>query len=339
MKMINVVLLAIFFVIMSCLAGFSLKGLLLQHCAESYPHVQGTVLSSQVTITTGSKGRVYYHPNITYRYIVGDLEYTGTRYRYGRGPADATSAYAIVNSHPSGSAVNVFYAPNDPANSLLSTPVNAQDVCAPFLMVAFCSFLLWLVLRTVRLSDMPWNRAKEAGGGEIITAMMVSRLRLPRYQPFAVAVLATIILSLAAAAAIALGLPPSTPWVAGECLFPVVVIGGAAVYIWQHLNIHSGKQDLVIDESSRTIQLPLTYGRREQTPVSFSQIRTVLTDEVMHRSKGGVYYTYMVTLRMTDNSEQKLIELGLARAKSLTEWLKEKFGAPERTTEVAKTWA
>lgn len=82
----------------------------------------------------------------------------------------------------------------------------------------------------------------------------------------------------------------------------------------------------MIDEGARTVLLPLTYGRREQSPISFSQVRSVVIDKVRHQTKNGVYYTYMVALDMTDNSEQKLIDLNQTRAASLASWLKAKFG-------------
>jgi len=72
----------------------------------------------------------------------------------------------------------------------------------------------------------------------------------------------------------------------------------------------------VIDEAARTFQLPLTYKRSEQMQMSFSQVRSVLLNKVRHSSKGGSYYTYLVTLELKDNSREKLVELGHKRGVS-----------------------
>ncbi|HTV40827.1 MAG TPA: DUF3592 domain-containing protein [Candidatus Sulfotelmatobacter sp.] len=308
----------------------ALHVLLLQHRAESFPHVQGTVLYSQVTKTIGSKGHVQYHPLIGYRYTVGDQDYRWACYRYDGHCYPSGSAWQIVESHPPGSTVDVYYNPKNPADALLSPTVDKPDVAIIFFGNALILVLVAVVWTTFSRASIA---CKMAGGVRIITEMMVTRLRLPRYQPSSIALLATAILSLLAAAAIAFGLL-SPPWIAGEWLLPIVLIGGAAVYAWQYMDVQSGKRDLVIDESSRTVQLPLTFGRREQTPVSFSQIRAVLSNKVRHRTKNGVYYTYMVTLEMTDSTQQKLIDLSLKRAQSLTIWLVEKFGVPEKTVEL-----
>jgi hypothetical protein len=108
------------------------------------------------------------------------------------------------------------------------------------------------------------------------------------------------------------------------------------VYAWQRIDVGSGKRDLVIDEGAQTVQLPLTYGRRERNPVSISQIRSILLNKVRHRTKRGYYYTYMVTLDMAAGPHQKLIDLNMTRGDSLATWLKEKLRLPERLTEPAE---
>jgi hypothetical protein len=90
-------------------------------------------------------------------------------------------------------------------------------------------------------------------------------------------------------------------------------------------------KDWLIDESSRTIQLPLTYKRRMQMPVPFSEIIAVALKKVAHQPKGGVRYAYLVTPKMKDGSLQKLIDLNQARAESLGDWFKEKFGLRNAT--------
>jgi hypothetical protein len=318
------------------IAFFIVRDLLRQHFAESFPHVQGTVLSSQVTKSYGSKGRVYYHPHVTYRYTVDGSEYTGYRYRYDGHPSGYTSAYEIVNSHPAGSAVEVYYNPADATDSLLSPGVDRPDIALGFFVGAIVLFLWYIPLKGAQQPNLPWTGPDATGGVKVITEMTVTRLRMPRYPPAIIAVIATAILMFLAAAVIGLGLLSTPLWITGQCALAIVIVGGTAVYAWQYLDVRSGRRDLVIDEAGRTVQLPLTYGRREQTTVPNSEIRAVLLNKVRHQRKGGAYYTYMVTLKMTDGSRQKLIDLNMTRADSLGTWLKEKLGLPEHLNEPAE---
>jgi hypothetical protein len=337
MKLFFIVLLAVLIGALSYFVVFySVRGTVLQHFAESYPHVRGTVLSSQVTISHGSKGRVYYHPHIGYRYTIGDSEYTGSNYRYDGQPNDSASAYAIVNSHPPGSAVDVYYNPGDPADTLLSPGVDRQDLLLSFFILAAILFLWSFLLKWAQLQPgLPWTGSEATGGVRVISEIMQTRLRLPRYPPVFVALVTTAILMFSAAVITGIGLLATPPWVTGECALAVALISGLGVYAWLWMDVHSGKRDLVIDEGARTVQLPLTYGRREQVSISFSQIRSVLLNRVRHRTKNGCYYTCMVTLEMADDSQQKLIDLNPARGESLGMWLRDKLGVLERAVEPA----
>jgi Protein of unknown function (DUF3592) len=327
MRLFFVVLLSVFIGALSYfLVFYSVRDVFRQHFAETYSHVQGTVISSQLTKTYGSKGSVHYHPHISYSYTVNGRECIGYCYRYDGQPTDYTSAYEIINSHPPNSAVDVYYNPADASDALLSPGVDAQDLFLSFFILAAVLFLWWLPLKSAQQPGLPWTGPESTGGVRVMTDGMVTRLRLPRYQPLSVALVTTGLLMFSAAIAIAL--LPTPPWVTGECALAIVLISGAAVYAWQYMDVQSGKRDLVIDESSRTVQLPLIYGRREQTPVPISQIRSILLKKVRHQSKNRVYYTDMVTLQMANNSQQKLIDLTPKRAESIGAWLAEKLGLP-----------
>jgi Protein of unknown function (DUF3592) len=295
-----------------------------QHLAESFPHTPGQVLSSEVTITHGSKGSIHYHVSIAYSYIVNGMEYRGGRYRYDGHPGNQNEANAVVSAHPAGSAIDVFYDPQDPADSVLSPMVDAQDVYILFLLTPLTFAILWVFANAVQ--QLNWGGTQVAGGVKLISEMMVTRARLPQFQPQTPGLLALSGLSLLAGILMATGVLSGPPLTTGGWLLPCVLLGGAAAYGWQYWKIHSGRQDLVIDESSRTILLPLTYKRRAQTPVSFSEIQAVALKKVRHQTKSGVYYTYMVTLEMKDGSAQNLVNMNQARAEAFAAWLKEKFG-------------
>jgi len=294
-----------------------------QHRALSFATTQGTVRSSTVSISYGSKGSIHLHVAIAYFYSVDGRDYYGSRYRYDGHP-DNHAAYAISAAHPGGSTVQVYYDPQNPTDALLSAGEDAADVYVLFLTTPICLLFIWLALRMI----LDWNLggSKVAGGVKIISEALVTRVRLPRFQPVIGAVVVLGGLSLVAGILMYAGAIPGTPLMAGGFLLSIVLLGGAAAYGWQYRNIHSGKQDLVIDFAARTIQLPLTYKRREPMTVPFADVRQVVLNKVRHQSKGGVYYTYIVKLEMKDGILQSLVNLNEARAESLAVWLNEKFG-------------
>ena len=159
------------------------------------------------------------------------------------------------------------------------------------------------------------------GGVKLITDRSISRVRLPRYQPVTVGSIALVSLVLVAAPIAAF--VPQWPLI---WLFACVVLGTGLVYGWQFARVHSGMQDLVIDESVQTVQLPRTYRRREQPTLAFSAIKAVVLDKVTNHTKGGgVYYTFVVVLEMTDGTLQRLGELNEVKAGELASWLNGKF--------------
>jgi hypothetical protein len=303
-----------------------------QHDSESFPQVMGVVVSSEVTTTHGSRGSTYYHVHINYRYSVEGLDYLGHRYRYDGHPNGGALADATVAAHRPGTFVEVYYNPQDPRDTVLSTGVDAGDVAMPFFMAGTGLFLMGVFLPG--LQELLLGANPVAGGVKIISEMRVTRVRLPRFEPLKLGLLTVAGLCVAAALLTATGvLQP--PWPAAQWSLAGVVLGALAVYAVQSLKIRSGRQDLVIDESGRTVQLPLTYKRRERTPLPFADIRSVGLDKVRHKRRSGAYYTYLVTLKRADNSKEKLVDLKLPRAKAFAAWLREQLGLSISSLEVA----
>ena len=301
-----------------------------QHQAESYPHVPGIVQSSQVTTTHTSKGGTRYHVHIRYRYSVAGMNYLGYRYRYDGHPTDGGSANAIVNSHSPGSAVEVYYNPQNPRDTVLSTGVDGADVAMPLFMLAMGCFILSALANSVWQRFLGRNAI--AGGVKIISEMMTTRVRLPRYAPMTLALWAAAGLSALGALLVAVNvLHP--PWQAGQWCVAAVLAGAALVYALHYWKVNSGIQDLVIDEPGRTLQLPLTYKRRERRHLAFADVRAVELKRVRHSSKSSGYYTYLVTLGLKDHGQEKLVDLNKERAESFAAWLKEKLGLTVSTLE------
>jgi hypothetical protein len=95
------------------------------------------------------------------------------------------------------------------------------------------------------------------------------------------------------------------------------------------MKIQSGAEDLVLDEGARTLTLPLTFGRKQTTQVTFDEVKSVEVKSIMHSSsKGRVSYTYAPSLCFKNlNSEEILANWpSREKAESFTAWLREKIG-------------
>ena len=98
---------------------------------------------------------------------------------------------------------------------------------------------------------------------------------------------------------------------------------------------------MVIDELSRTLTLPMTFGRKESRTISFSDVRRIWVCAVPHRGRrGGTYETYAPTLQIRGEglNEEKLEDWpDRARAEDLAAWLREKTGVGDSAPEAAES--
>lgn len=295
-----------------------------QHAAETFPHVSGTVIATEVTTNhTSRRGRgTVYHFHINYRYVVAGVRYRGYRYRYDGHPTDQDLVNSLVIRHPSDSAVDVYYNPENPKDSLLSPGVDSKDVAVPFFIAALGLFSTGGL---IGLRPMLRGAKGMAGGVKLLSEKMVTRVRLPRYEPLTLACWSASGLCLAAAG---LGFMDwvASPWLIGQCCFLAVLLGAGAVYIFHYRKLHSGRQDLVIDEISRTLRLPQTYDRYVATSLAFAEVVAVEADPVRHQNRNSVDYSYLVTLKLNNGNREKLVNLDLERAAAFGAWLAEKIG-------------
>jgi len=113
---ILVVVLLVFGVV---LGGVGFMRYTTARASAEWPTVNGTVTSSRVQ-TTRRDGKNEYMPRVQYSYVVDGQSFSGTRitasdeYQKNRGSADD-----ILGRYPSGTAVTVFYDPQDPARAVL----------------------------------------------------------------------------------------------------------------------------------------------------------------------------------------------------------------------------
>jgi hypothetical protein len=282
-----------------------------------------------MTVTYGSKGAVYHHAHITYRYSADGFNfYLGRRYRFDGHPTDAAGANAVVSAHPPHSAVTVYYDPANPGDALLALGVDNRDVSQLFVMTPFSLFMLWVLWRAGHQIGWPWSGETVAGGVKIIEEnnRLVTRLRLPRYDAFSIGLLTMAGLLLLAGIIMLSAFENTPPLVVGAWFLVGVLTLGGMVYAWFAVPAHSGRQDLVVNEASRTLQLPFTYGRQPEPPLGFGEITGVALDKIKHSGRRGPYYTYRVALQRKNGGLEKLIELNQSRAEGLAGWLRAKMG-------------
>jgi hypothetical protein len=298
-----------------------------QYQAQSYPKTEGQIVTGQITSHRGSKGAIFYHPAFTYTYTVNGLDYSGRRYRYDGIPSGYAAVDQIVESHPAGSSVDVYFNPNDPADTVLSAAVLTGDVAPIFLIAPITFGFMFMILKAGRQIEWPGSVSPAAGGIQILTDMMTTRVRLPAHTPGSLGWLAAGVVSFIASIAIHVVQYPS-PVSAGLFAILVIFVVGVSVFLWQHFRLATGIQDLVLNEGVRTFELPLTFKRRKKFPLSYSDVKAVTLEKVSHRSRSGVSYTYAPTLQLRDGSSQQLIELNQKRGESFAAWLREKLGVP-----------
>lgn len=309
--------------------GFMAHGVYKQFESRNYASVTGTITHSEVKSHHSSKGGTSYNAVIEYKFEAGGQKFVGNKIRLGVTTSSYANATAAVNTHPVGSTVQVFYNPADPQESLLSPGIEGLDFMfvlflTPFNMVMF-GFWLWMG---------GWLRERffrpVAGGVKIIADGMTTRIRLPQISAIVWGLVATGGFGFISTFIVGFGsgMEPSIPLI---LLAITAVYGsGLAVYLRQRQKMNSGIDDLIINEAARTLELPLTFNRKERVTVNVANIKSLFVDKIEHRSnKGGISYTYAPTLYLpgAEPAAQKLADWSdKLKADEFAEWLRKQIG-------------
>ena len=97
--------------------------------AAGWPEVEGVVVKSFVEEERDDGTR--HRARITYRYKVGEVEYTGSRIRFGREEVvsrSARKASSFVANYPVGARTLIRYHPHRPSVSVLQTGVSGAII-------------------------------------------------------------------------------------------------------------------------------------------------------------------------------------------------------------------
>ena len=312
--------------------GMTAKTLWKQIASRSFASTSGNITHSEVKTRYGSKGSVSYSADLTYVYTVGSSRFTGKKLRFNSiSSSDSAEAWKIVITHPEGSTIDVYYNPAQPEESLLFPGVNGADLIMFLFLAPFNAVMIgfWIWLWT-------WLRERlfrpVAGGVKILTSSGVTRVRLLACSACWWGLGTFGVIGFVSTFIVGFGtnMHPSIPLIV---TFISVTYGtGLAAYFWQWRKINSGVDDLILNESANTMQLPLTCGRKAPVTIDIQDIKSIWVEQIVyHSSRGGASYTYAPNLRMpkTDQSYQKLAEWSdKLKADDFAQWLGKKISVP-----------
>ena len=262
-----------------------------------------------------------------YNYSVNGKAFNGDRYRYNTYPSsDSRWAIAIVNEHPVGASVPVFYDPQIPGEALLSPGIDGCDLFNLLFLTPFNLIMvgLWAPVFSV-LKDKV--RHPVAGGARWTEERQLIRVRLPRYPA---AVCGLVVIGFASfislfPLAFGVGSHPSVP--VALLTWAIVLGGGMGVAAWQWLKAMRGDFDLVIRPMERKLELPATFGRKRRRTEPFSTFSGIDVENiVVGEYKGERTYRHGVILLRKDGGTDQLTEwCREERAQSLAEWLRDRI--------------
>lgn len=227
---------AVILAVFGSLEIHGLRVLILQSRAESFPVAKGEILSGEVEITHGSKGHIYYEPSFSYDFQVNGKIYTGRQYRYGASPfsSDREATEDIVNGHPVGSEIEVYYNPANPRDSVLSPRVNGCDFGNVLMPFSACLALSYWMVKFAW--EMPF--LKRVGAKKKSISFKKTRGRHSQYMPLPTSLVTVGLLCLFAGAVMM-----STPSAGiGEGTIVLLIIGfaGGIVYLWRYKSVFAG---------------------------------------------------------------------------------------------------
>jgi hypothetical protein len=105
-------------------------GNILRHvdAQRRFQKAEGTVLSSQVERKHGRRGTTHYKPRIVYRYRVGGTEHVSDRFTFDDSTSSSAEGYArrVVDDHPIGKRLAVYYDPERPEVAILDLPIPSR---------------------------------------------------------------------------------------------------------------------------------------------------------------------------------------------------------------------
>jgi hypothetical protein len=116
---------------------------------SAFARTEGEITSSGVTTSRSSKGKPLHGVALVYTYAVGRRTFQGTRYRTTRSEESGSAAADVARGFPIGARVPVYYAPDDPSQSVLRPGLSSADAFPALFLFPFnaAAVGLWWALR------------------------------------------------------------------------------------------------------------------------------------------------------------------------------------------------
>ncbi len=108
-----------------------------------WPETEGIITSSEVYTSESSEGGTNYCLDISYKYTVDNVNYTGYRVSYSSEDSCDSWSQNADDDYPEGKTISVYYDPSDPSESVLETGFAGVDF---FLCCFFIFPLIGLVM-------------------------------------------------------------------------------------------------------------------------------------------------------------------------------------------------
>ena len=304
--------------------------MLQQWRAESFFTTEGMVVQSELEAAAGEDAAC--EAKIRYDYVVDGRHYAADRYRYARLGAAGTEAEAqrIVEAHPAGSRVTVYFNPRNPAEAVLYPRLSSGD------------FLICLFLAPFNIVMVgAWSGVALALGGR--WGLAPNRLRIrergaelraqpPRIRSLSRAALGALGGSIASTAvmgvSVGLAAPPSAAVAAAW-----IVVAGAAVVAYALAA--SETHDLVVDRVQQTLSLPSASLLGPQATVRWRDIVAIrLHEQEIAGSAGRTRIEYSCQIRRIDQDGKAVetrwrLPADKQDAAKWVDWLRSQCGVRE----------
>ncbi|MCE5267836.1 MAG: DUF3592 domain-containing protein [Planctomycetaceae bacterium] len=299
--------------------------------ALRYSTVAGRITSSRIDARSGSRGPLY-RAEIKYAYSVAGKRYEGTRYRYGEVSSGGKSAAArVVALYPVGKQIDVRYAPNDPADAVLNAGLEGSDLLLAAFLLPFNLIMVGIWSATIGSIRHRLFRPV-AGGAKILNDGRCVRVRLSPWTPLCIGAAVSGVLAFLSAFVVAFGFGWNPRLDVPIVAWGLILSGSGIAYAYAKSAWVRGGSDLVIDDSTQSIVLPMTYGRTEQAVVPWKSIVAIDVERIeKHGSRGSTYSAHVPTLTIADNDgaqqrREQLTEFwDKASAEGLVDWIRERL--------------
>jgi len=285
--------------------------------SSSYASVTGTITHSRMATRRGAKNTTDYYFGVQYTYEVGGRQYVGRRVRYVADNTSMRTVHERLARFPVGAQVQVFYRPEAPTDALLLPGPQGADLLSLMFLGAFHLFTFaagWFLLVRSRLDESVVPAFQRNGRTHVTLSEVAPGL------------LGSLILGagfIFGQAAWERGYTPSITTALG--LWAAVIGLAVAATLGQRARLRSGRMDLILDERTRRLSLPASFGRKQRLEVPWSQAVAIQDDT--HEGKKKAYRLTLEFIEPRTGPRREVIAEvdSAARAQALRDWLQSRL--------------